>query len=172
MVRRLTMAVGLVLAMVTPSSGQTPTPKQGLKAQRIRWHKYVNKDFHFSLWYPDTYRLSDFDGGCKDNKFRRYLLCLERKNDPDSTILVSIVVAVPFFLEPNMGDVLPTRQRIGDRDFYCGVGGSMGTGFSDECIFDLRDKVLEFNFSPAKTINSGMKTNPLASKVLKSFRIL
>lgn len=48
----------------------------------------------------------------------------------------------------------------------------MGVGFDDECIFNLKGKVLEFSFSPAETINFTKKTNPLASKVLKTFRVL
>lgn len=46
----------------------------------------------------------------------------------------------------------------------------MGTGFSDECTFDLRGKTLEFNFAPAVTVNSGEEINPLMFESLKTFR--
>jgi hypothetical protein len=48
----------------------------------------------------------------------------------------------------------------------------MGVGFSDECTFNLRGKVVEFTFSPAETINSRKTVNPLLSKVLTTFRVL
>jgi hypothetical protein len=48
----------------------------------------------------------------------------------------------------------------------------MGTGFKDDCTFNLRDKVLEFSFSPAETINTGKKTNPLGTEILRTFRVL
>lgn len=51
------------------------------------------------------------------------------------------------------------------------MGGSMGTGFSDECIFNLRGRVLEINFSPALLPTPEGKTNPLVSQVLKTLRV-
>jgi hypothetical protein len=52
------------------------------------------------------------------------------------------------------------------------MGGSMGTGFSDECIFNLRGRVLEISVHPALPLNPEGKTNPLVSQVLKTFRVL
>ena len=170
--RRVAMAAAFLLVMTVPTRGQTLTPEQIPNERPLHWRKYVNKDYGLSLWYPNGYKHSNFDGVCKDNEYRRYLLCLKRQDSPDSTILVSIIVAVPFFVGPNNGDVMPIRQIIGHHIFFCGVGGSMGTGFTDECIFDLRDKVLEFRFSPAETINSGTKRNRLGFEVLKTFRVL
>jgi hypothetical protein len=168
---RASMLGALILMMILLSWGQTPAPNSGPRARKLHWHKYVSKDFRFSVWYPNTYKLSDFDGICKDNEYRRYLLCLQKGDDSDTRILVTIIVAVPFFVESNRGDVPFTPQRIGNQVFYCGWGGSMGTGFTDECTFNLRGKVLEFNFSPAETINSGKKTHPLGTQILKTFRV-
>ena len=133
-------------------------------------HKYVNRQFGFSLSYDAPYKPTDLNGICKDNEYRRYLLCLQQSTDPDATILVTLVIAEPFQLHPSTGDVWPTRRKIGNRVFYCGLVGSMGVGFADKCSFNLRGKALEFQFSPAQTINSPYKVNPLASEMLRTFR--
>ena len=171
-VRRITTAVAFIVAMVAPSRGQTPTSMPGTTGKPVHWRKYVNKEYGFSLWYPGTYKPTNSDELCKDNVYRRYLLCLERLDDPETSILVTIVIAQPFHIYPHHGDVMPTRQEIGHHVFYCGLEGSMGTGFSDQCILSLRGRALEFDFSPAETVNTGNKTNPLGTKILRTFRIL
>jgi hypothetical protein len=170
LLRRVTIAVAFILVTVGASWGQTSTPTPGSNARHVHWRKYVNKEYRFSLWYPDTYRPASADDVCKDNTFRRYLLCLEQGDNSGNSILVTIIIAVPFFVEPNSGGTIPTHQRIGRHVFYCGLGGSMGTGFSDECIFNLRNKTLEFNFSPPEAANSTDKPKSLAFMSLKTFR--
>jgi hypothetical protein len=172
MVGRLTMSAMLILALAASSWGQTATPKPGPDKKRAHWHKYIAKELGFSFWYPDTYRPTDAEGTCKDNGYRRYLLCLEQQDDSHASILVTLVIAVPFFIKTNAGGNAHTREKIGQHVFYCGLGGSMGTGFSDECIFNLNGKTLEFNFSPAENTNSGEKTHPLVFRSLKTFRTL
>jgi hypothetical protein len=170
MLRRVTIAVASVLLTVGTSWGQTSSTKPRSNAKQIHWHKYVNKEFGFSLWCPDTYRPSEDAEYCKDNDFRRYLICLERRDDSDTTIVVTIIIAQPFHVYPGQGDVMPARQQMGHHVFYCGLVGSMGTGRADDCVFNLKGKTLEFEFSPTKTVNSGKKTNPIASEVLKTLR--
>jgi len=163
---RLAFTFVLTVTMASESWAQEPSPKSVPNAQKIHWRKYINKEFGFSLRYPDTYGPITDPEYCKDR-----LLCLERRDDPETKILVTIVTAVPFFIKTNRGDNEYTPQKIGQHLFYCGLGGSMGVGFSDECTFNLRGKALEFSFSPAETINTGEKTNPLMFKSLKTFRI-
>jgi hypothetical protein len=168
--KRLVFTLVLVVTMASKAWAREPSPKPIPNAQKIHWHKYINKEFGFSLRYPDSYRPITDPEYCKDNDYRRCLLCLERRDDPETKILVTIVTAVPFFIKTNRGDNEYTPQEIGQRLFYCGLGGSMGVGFSDECTFNLKGKALEFSFSPAETINSGEKANPLMFKSLKTFR--
>ena len=170
MLRRVTFALSLILATAAQSRGQASSPKPIPNAQQIHWHKYSNKEFGFSLWYPDTYQPISDPEYCTGNDYRKWLLCLERRDDPETKIVVTIYTAVPFFIKTNMGGNEYTRRKIGQHLFYCGLGGSMGTGFSDECTFDLRGKTLEFSFSPAETVNCGEKVNPLMFKSLKTFR--
>lgn len=161
----------LILTIILPSWGQARSAKPGPHTAKVHWRKYVNREYRFSFWYPNNYGPTKRDRLCSDNDYREYLLCLKRQDDPDALLLVTVVVATPFLLQPNHGNVMPVHQKIGNHDFYCGLGGSMGTGFTDQCIFNLRGKVLEFNFSPAQTVNSSDKTNSLLFKSLKTFRI-
>ena len=170
MLKRLAFTLVLIVTLAAGSWAQEPTPKPIPNAQKIHWHKYINKEFGFSLRYSDSYRPITDPEYCKNNDYRRWLLCLERRGDPDTTIMVTIVITEPFFIKTNRGGNEYTPQKIGQHLFYCGLGGSMGVGFSDECTFNLRGKTLEFSFSPAETINSGEKTNPLMFKSLKAFR--
>jgi hypothetical protein len=170
---RVLVAGALIFISVAPSRGQISPEKLGHKTAQVHWRKYVNREYGFSFWYPDTYKPAHTNDWCKDNNYRRYLLCLERQDDPDASILVTVIIAEPFHVFPlGNGDALPARQRIGYHDFYCGVGGSMGVGFTDECLFNLRGKTLELNFIPSQTINSSDTTNAIVFKSLKTFRML
>jgi hypothetical protein len=168
--KRLAFILVLIVTIAAESWAQEPSPKPVPSAQKIHWHKYVNKEFGFSLRYPDTYRPITDPEYCLDNEYLRWLLCLERRDDPETKILVTIVTTGPFYIKTNRGGNEYTRQKIGQNLFYCGLAGSMGVGFSDECTFNLRGKTLEFSYSPAETINSGEKINPLMFKSLKTFR--
>lgn len=164
------LAWGAILAASSWSQepGANPTPK----AQKTHWQKYVSKEFGFALTYPDSYQPTTDLEYCKDNEYRKYLLCLVRRDDPDATILVTIIVKVPFFIKTNRDDSKYAPQKIGQHLFYCGTQGSMGTGFSNECTYNLNNKTLEINYSPAQTINTGLDMNSLMLKSLKTFRIL
>ena len=169
---RVVMAGVLILAIVTPSWGQEPSTKPDRKGAQVHWRTYISREYGFSFRYADTYKRTGANAICKDNDYRRYLLCLERQDDAEASSLVTVIIAEPFQVHPGHGDVMPTRRRIGHHVFYCGLGGSMGTGFADRCTFDLRGKTLEFNFSPAETVNSSDTTNALVFKSLKTFRML
>jgi hypothetical protein len=166
--KRLALTLALSAVLAASSKAQESAPKLTPNAQKIHWKKYINKEFGFSLRYPDSYQPSTKLEYCKDNDYRKYLLCLVRRDDPDARILVMVIVQGPFRIKTNRGDIEYAPQKIGQHLFYCGVQGSMGTGFSDECTFNLRDKTLEISYSP--TLNSGVEINPLMLKSLKTFR--
>jgi hypothetical protein len=169
---RLLLAGMVILATVASARGQKPTSSAG--TNRHEWHKYVNQHYGLSFWYPDTYQpvsSADTDGKCTETEYDKCLLWLERRDDPETIIWVGISTQ-PFRLHSGSGDVMPTRQRIGHHVFYCGMVGSMGVGFSDFCMLNLQGKALEFEFSPTQRWNSSEKKNPLAPKMLKTFRTL
>ncbi|MGA8873779.1 MAG: hypothetical protein WB460_21735 [Candidatus Acidiferrales bacterium] len=158
----------LILCLAAESGAQEPTPE----TKRVHWHKYVSKEYGFSVKYPDPYRRIADPGFCEGNSYRRYLLCLARRDDPDSKFFVTLVIEGPFAIKTTRGDNEYTPQKIGQHLFYCGLGGSMAVGFSDECTFDLNDKTLEFNVSPAQPTDPTGKINPLMFETLKTFRVL
>ena len=168
---RLAQTLALMLALASQSWGQSPPSNPPPATKKIHWHKYVNKEFGFSLWYPDTYWPNANSEYCNsDNDYRRWLLCLERRDDPETTITVSIFIKGPFVIPTNRGGIEYTRQKIGQHFFYCGLAGSQAVGLSDECTFNLKGKTLEFSFSPAETPNSGKQINPLMFESLQTFR--
>lgn len=170
MLKRLAFMLILIVTPAAVSWAQEPTPKPIPNAQKIHWHKYINKEFGFSVKYPDSYRPTTDAEYCKDDVYRRWLLCLERRDQPDTTIMVTIVMKGPFVIRTDRAAREYTPQKIGHYLFYCAVEGSMGVGAWDECTLNLRGKTLEFSLSPAETINSDEKTNPLMFKSLKTFR--
>ena len=48
MLKKLAFVLVLILTLAAGSWAQEPTPKP----QKIHWHKYINKEFRFSLRYP------------------------------------------------------------------------------------------------------------------------
>ena len=170
MLKRLAFTLVLIVTTAAETWAQEPSPKPIPKEQKIHWQKYVSKEFGFSLRYPDTYRPITDREYYKDNNYFRWFLCLERREEPETTILVTIVTTGPFFIRTDRAGNKFVRQRVGQNLFYCGLSGSMGVGFSDDCTFNLRGRTLEFTFTPAETINSGEKINPLMFKSLKTFR--
>jgi hypothetical protein len=171
MLKKLAVTLAFWGAILVASSraqepGAIPTPK----AKKIHWQKYVSKEFGFALTYPDSYQPASDLEFCKDNEYRKYLLCLVKRDDPDATILVTIIVREPFFIKTNRDDTKYAPHKIGKHLFYCGTQGSMGTGFSDECTYDLKNKTLEISYSPTNTINTDIDLNPLMLKSLKALR--
>lgn len=167
---RLTMVLVTTLALLASSCAQASKADADSKAQHAHWHKYVNREYGVSFWYPDTYAPTAYEG-CRDNYYRRYLLCLALAGGSDPVISVTVIIAGPFHVFPGSDDVMPAPQRIGRHIFYCGVGGSMGVGFSDSCVLNLKGKTLQFVFSPIDGINVNDETKKLEPTMLKTLRI-
>jgi hypothetical protein len=166
---QFTLTIGITLAMFAPSWAQMRSADTDSKAPHTHWQEYVNREYRISLLYPDTYKPVAGDT-CQDNYYRRYLLCLAPIGGSEPVIFVTIVAA-PFHVSSGAGDVMPTRQRIGRHLFYCGLVGSMGVGFSDSCVFNLKGKTLEFQLAPLDGINVNDEKKQLEATILKTLRL-
>jgi hypothetical protein len=164
----LTVVIALSFGIRASLRAQTHATDTASKASHARWHEYVNREYGISFLYPDTYKPTVASDRCKDNYYFRYLLCL---GGSDPVISVGVIVAEPFHISPGSGDVMPTRQRIGSHVFYCGVVGSMGVGFSDSCVLNLRGKTLQFQFNPLDGMQVNDETKHIETTMLKSLRI-
>jgi hypothetical protein len=171
LVMQLTVVMGTTLASCVCSWAQMRTADTDSKAPRAHWHEYVNREYGVSFLYPDTYKPTVAGNRCQDNYYLSYLLCLAPMGGSDPVISVTVIVAAPFHVSPGSGDVMPTRQRIGRHVFYCGVVGSMGVGFSDSCVFNLKGKTLQFQFDPLDGLNVNDETKQLEATMLKTLRI-
>jgi len=108
------VAGALILALAAQAWGQESAVKPSRTPKRVRWRKYVNKEFGLSFRYPQTYRPSNSEGKCWNDVYRKCLVYLERRGNPDASIVVTIIVASPFVQEAGAGGLELTRQRIGD----------------------------------------------------------
>jgi hypothetical protein len=166
---RVILAGVFVLAAVSVR-GQAQPQKQDSDANRTHWHKYVNRQYGFSLWYPNTYRPMDADEGCMDNEYRRYLLCLQRRDDLETKIWVAIIIAAPFQVTPDRGGNMATRVVIGHHVFYWNIVGSQAVGEGDGYDLNLKGRNLEFQFDPAQIDTGSTALPPFELKMLKTFR--
>jgi hypothetical protein len=169
---RLIFAGLFVLAMVASARAQTSMPKSALGTKQVHWHKYINREYGFSIWYPDTYRPAKADDRCMDDDYRRYLLCLKRSDNSEAAIWVTLVIAEPFKLYPDRSDTMPKRQLIDHHVFYSEVVGSMAVGFADNYYLNLKGMKLEFEFGPDVGADPSAETRQLEPKILKTFRTL
>jgi hypothetical protein len=166
-----TIFAGLfVLAIVASARAQETITKSAPSTKQVHWVKYVNREYGFSFWYPDTYRPAKADDLCMNNDYRRYLLCLERSDNSEAAIWVTLVIAEPFKLYPDKSDTMPRRQLIGRHVFYSQVVGSMAVGFADNYDLNLKGKKLEFEFGPDDGVDPGAVTRQLEPRILKTFR--
>jgi len=115
-------ALALIFATAVP---QVALPKAHFHTKHTRWFKYTNNEYGFSFWYPSTYKPIRDEERCQDNDFRKCLLWLQKGDDSENPIVVTIITAQPFHVFPNHGDVMPSKRKIGKHVFYCGMNGSM-----------------------------------------------
>jgi hypothetical protein len=170
-VMRCTVVMGTTLAIFVSSWAQVRKADTDLKGPNAHWHEYVNKEYGFSVLYPNTYKPNVSDDRCRDNDYRRYLLCLAPADSPDPVIFVTIIVAAPFHVSPGSGGLTPARQQIGRNVFYCGIVGSAGVGFADHCVLNLKGQTLEFQFGGGDGPNVGEETKQREAIMLKTLRI-
>ena len=185
--RALLSAAISVLAMALSTWGQTSEPKSVDNTKQVHWYKYINREYGFSFWYPDTYKTQPLptrnDAGIRGNR----LLLLRRSDNPDARIWISIDIR-PFNLhtlaednaprnwEPNQGPIPPPKgQRVGRHVFYIYGGGDTGPLFvPDRDFVKVKGKVLEFLFDGPYDIEQGnaptKETQQLESKILKTLR--
>jgi hypothetical protein len=155
-----TSALALAEARTTPNKTADP--------ESPGWHKYVNRRYGFSFWYPDTYKsVKRTDERCSSDSC---LIKFERRDDANTIISVSLYS--PFQLSPGAGDLMPERQVIGHHVFYSGLGGSMGVGFTDFYELNLKGKALTFYFMPAHPSGVHDETEKLELRMLSTFRTL
>ena len=160
MLWRMAFAALPILAMVASARGQTPAPKPSTDMTQTHWHKYVNHQYGFSFWYPDQYAPAPHPD--ENGRYDNGLFLLGQRDSPDAKIFV-LIRAEHFQLRRDQDGNLPVRTPIGSHVFYFLHGGSMGTGFVDEYLMNLKGKTLEFLFDA--------DTQPdLEPKVLRTFR--
>jgi hypothetical protein len=167
---QLLFAGVFVLAMVASARARASIPKTAHATKQVHWHKYFNREYGFSFSYPDTYRPAKADDRCMDNDYRRYLVCLERSDNSETTIWVTIVIAEPFKLYPDRSDTMPMPQLIGRHVFYSQLVGSMAVGFADNYDLNLKGKKLEFEFGSDDGVEPSAATRRLEPRILKTFR--
>lgn len=166
---RAVLGAVVILAIAPSARGQASTPKSGPSPTHVRWRKYSNPEYGFSFGYPETYRPSSAGDRCTDNENRRYLLCLERRDNSDARIWVTLVIAEPFKLSPDVSGAMPRRRVIGRHVFYWQVVGSLAVGRADNYYFYLKGKTLEFEFEDGE--EPSQETRELESELLKTLRV-
>jgi hypothetical protein len=160
MLRRMAFAGLSILAMVASARGQTPAPKPSTGMTQTHWHKYVNRQYGFLFSYPDQYASAPHPD--ENGRYDNGLFLLEQRDNPYATIFV-LIEAQHFQLRRDRGGNLPVRTPIGSHVFYFLHGGSMGPGFVDEYLVNLKGMTLEFLFDA--------DTQPdLEPKLLRTFR--
>ncbi len=170
--RRMLLAVICALVMVPCLPGQTLAQKSNDTTKQAHWHKYVNRTYGFSFWYPDTYEPVPHpypEGWCRDTDDYKCLFWLVRRDHRGGGIWVHVDLQ-RFHLWPGAGDVTPTRQLIGRHIFYGGMRGSMAVGFSDSYDMNLKGKTLSIEFGPDDSVNPSEETKQLEHKMLKTLR--
>jgi hypothetical protein len=174
----------LILVTIVQVQAQDTSPKSSGPNKPQHWHKYVNKSYGFSFWYPDPYRpvlLPPTDSG---DEFRakvnheKTLLLLERLDDSDAKIWVSVEVRA-FDLNALMQSHAPTGVefppapgRVGTHVFYGYGAGGGGVDYPDQYFVNLRGKILHFDFDgPYEYKSPDGETRYLEPRTLKTFRV-
>jgi hypothetical protein len=174
----------LILMTIVQAQAQDPPPKSCASDKPQHWHKYVNKSYGFSFWYPDPYRRVSLPPPDSADEFRakvnheKRLLLLERRDDPDAKIWVSTEVR-PFDLEaltqshaPTGVEFPPAPRQFGTHVFYGYGAGGGGVDYPDQYFVNLKEKILHFDFDgPYEYKSPNGETRDLEPRILKTFRI-
>jgi hypothetical protein len=97
------------------------------------------------------------------------LLVLQKRGAEQGGITI-YVFSGPFKLYPGADTMLPTRQEIGHRVFYKGLGGSIGVSFTDFYEIDVNGKAWMMIFGPDDGVNPSDETKLLEPEILRTFR--
>lgn len=186
-IRVQTVVVIVILILVVPVRGQVHTSDLAKKENLRQWHKYTNNKYGFSFWYPDPYRPVPLPPPNTGDEFRhsankeRRLLLLERRDDPEAKIWISIELR-QFNLHSLWQshaptgydeDKTPAPLQIGMHTFYLYGPGGGGVDYPDQYFVNLRGKILEFDFDgPYEGKSPSGETPELEPKILKTFRVL
>lgn len=186
---RVMLATALILALPAITQGQTSPEKARNSMNQSDWHQYVNREYGFSFWYPDTYRplrtSPPSDEERESRPYDRGLLLLRPFDDPDAAIWINIDVR-PFSLqaiaqefaprgsEPSTRQPLPKGHRIGNHVFYYYGGFSGGPGNNpDTYLVNVNGKTLQIQFDGPYTYDLDVPTDEtknLEPKILKTLR--
>jgi hypothetical protein len=177
----------LLFAIAVPANAQTATAAPHPETRRILWHKYINQEYGFSFWYPDTYKPIPLPPPDNGEKYRYYqyeekrLLLLQRRDNPEAKIRITIDIR-PFNLhvlaqthsptgyDP---DWIPLAHRIGTHDFYFYGAGSGGVEYPDQHFVNVKGKTLEFVFDgPDRGKSPSEETSKLEQEILRSLRVI
>jgi hypothetical protein len=132
------------------------------------WVKYTNEEYGFSFWYSSAYKPIKDEERCRDNEFFKCFLWQQQGDDSENWIVVTIRTQEPFHVFPNHGDVMPSKKIIGKHVFYYGLAGSQAVGVSHQCVFNLRNRTLEFGMAESGPSDD---TSPLDPEILPSLRV-
>jgi hypothetical protein len=191
--RALLGAAISVLAMALSTWGQTSEPKLVDDTKQVHWHKYVNREYGFSFWYPDTYRpLRTSPPSDEEKEYRPYekgLILLRPFDDPDAGIWIRIDVR-PFSLraiaqeyaprgsEPRTRQPLPEGHAIGNHVFYFYGGSIAGLGTNpDIYLVEVNGKTLQIQFDVQyiygldKPAGETKRLEPKILKTLRTFQV-
>jgi hypothetical protein len=174
----------LILTTIVQVHAQALSAKSSGPDRPRHWHKYVNKSYGFSFWYPDPYRPVPLPRPDSGDEFRakadheKRLLLLHRRDDPDAKIWVSVEVRA-FDLDALMQSHSPTGVefppapgRIGTHVFYFYGAGGGGVNYPDQYFVNLRGKILHFDFDgPYEYKSPDGETRDLEPRALKTFRV-
>lgn len=173
-----------IMTFIFPTQAQELSHNPCGRDKTQHWHKYVNKSYGFSFWYPDLYRQVPLPPPDSGDEFRakvnheKRLLLLERRDDPDARIWVSLEVR-PFDLDALLHSHAPTGYefppgpgRIGTHVFYGYGAGGGGVNYPDQYFVNLKGEILHFDFDgPYEGKSPDEETRNLEPKILATFRV-
>jgi hypothetical protein len=186
---RVVLATAFILLLPVITQGQTSPEKARDSTKQSDWHQYVNREYGFSFWYPNTYRPLRTSPPSDEEKeswpYDRGLLLLRPFDDPDAAIWINIDVR-PFNLqaiaqefaprgsEPSTRQPLPKGHQIGNHMFYYYGGFTGGTGnYPDTYLVKVNGKTLQIQFDGPYTYGLDIPTDEikhLEPKILKTLR--
>jgi hypothetical protein len=129
----------LLFAIAVPAKAQTATAAPHPQTRRILWHKYINQEYGFSFWYPDTYKPIPLPPPDNGEKYRYYQYAKIRITIDIRPFNLDVLAQThsPTGYDP---DWIPLAHRIGTHDFcFYGAGGG-GVEYPDQYFVNVKGK--------------------------------